>query len=161
MVEWSLQRKKAVTFPSVTPLVEVIFSLFLRDLEMQLNDLSEYTSVMWNLWNLGQTWVSLPNGLNCNVRNSNYRSLISLKAAPTLETLFEFSIDSKRAAQNMAEVQFSWPSDRSLLKKSPRKTRPDELSFPLREIFWNPRCSQVKVDKRISQKRLCTVVFVI
>ena len=58
-----------------------------------------------------------------------------LKAAPTLKTPFKFLIDFERGAQSMAGVQFSRPSDHSKLKKTAWKTRPDEWSFPLREVF--------------------------
>ena len=84
---------------------------------------------------------------------------LQLKAAPTLRTPFEFSIDSKRGAQNMAGVQFSRPSDHSQLKKSAQKTRADELAFSLRGIFWNPAQSQVKVGTRTLQNRSYTVIF--
>ena len=60
----------------------------------------------------------------------------------------------------MAGVQFFRPIDHSQLKKSAQETRPDELSFSLRKIFWNPIQSQVKVDTRILQNRSFSVIFV-
>ena len=54
----------------------------------------------------------------------------NLKTAPTLETPFEFSMDSERRSQNMAWVQFPRQNDHFQPRKICSGTRPDK--FPSR-----------------------------